>query len=337
VSVLEDRAQEIEDQHGTMAAQTFIRVATGKMTPLAAHLDAWLADALYEDRTQGDHRRAVDRFALWLISQSHPATLEAVSRRIAGDFVMRGLKGGGHAPKTVNKYISSLSSYWTWLERRGLTDGNPWLRQGVPKKAAVAGRRTTERAFTDAEVVRLFSGTEDRHLLDVMSLLALSGMRIEELYQFTVGNVLPDGRFHILDSKTPAGIRLVPIHPDLVGIVARLSKGRSPDVFLIAEGSASKERSMAMSKRLNRYRQTVGVHEKIDGQRRSLVNAHSFRRWFITKAERAGETENIIAAVVGHKRQGITFGVYSDGPSVEQHRNCVEVVRLPIKPQDQFG
>lgn len=57
----------------------------------------------------------------------------------------------------------------------------------------------------------------------------------------------------------------------------------------------------------------------IEGKRRSLVNFHSLRRWFITKAEQAGQPESIIAAVVGHKRQGMTLGGYSGGPSGEHY------------------
>ncbi|HEY6732542.1 MAG TPA: hypothetical protein VI256_01895 [Roseiarcus sp.] len=42
----------------------------------------------------------------------------------------------------------------------------------------------------------------------------------------------------------------------------------------------------------------------VPGRRRSLVNFHSFRRYFITKAEQADQMEHIIAVVVGHKRPG---------------------------------
>jgi integrase len=66
----------------------------------------------------------------------------------------------------------------------------------------------------------------------------------------------------------------------------------------------------------------------LEGKRRSLINFHSFRRWFCTRAEQAGQPETIIAAVVGHKRLGITFGTYSDGPSATQFRACVESVQL---------
>jgi len=59
-----------------------------------------------------------------------------------------------------------------------------------------------------------------------------------------------------------------------------------------------------------------------------VANFHSFRRWFISKAEQAGIDERIISDVVGHKRQSMT-GRYSAGASMEQMRACVEAVKLP--------
>ena len=81
------------------------------------------------------------------------------------------------------------------------------------------------------------------------------------------------------------------------------------------------------------------IHEKPKGQRQSNVDFHSFRRWFITKAEQAGVPPNIISTVVGHAegRQGMTLGVYSGGPSLDRLRTCVEAVRLPSGPVDESG
>jgi integrase len=86
---------------------------------------------------------------------------------------------------------------------------------------------------------------------------------------------------------------------------------------------------MPAVKAFTNYRRSLGVDERLPGRKRSLVNFHSFRRWFCTKAEQAGIPETTIAAVVGHKRQRETFGTYSAGPSMEQFRACVEAVKLP--------
>ena len=123
------------------------------------------------------------------------------------------------------------------------------------------------------------------------------------------------------------------MHSSIWPVVVARIKDKPKGIFLFHElGPApmeGRQRSMPISKAFGRYRATVGVHERVEGQRRSLVNFHSFRRWFITKAEQAGQQESIIRGVVGHKRPGITLGTYSDGPSLEQLRACVEAVTLP--------
>ena len=86
---------------------------------------------------------------------------------------------------------------------------------------------------------------------------------------------------------------------------------------------------MPLVKAFVTYRRALGVDETLKGMRQSRVDFHSFRRWFVTKAEGAGVMGSIISAVVGHERQGMTLGVYSGGPSLEQLKTCVEAVRLP--------
>jgi len=61
---------------------------------------------------------------------------------------------------------------------------------------------------------------------------------------------------------------------------------------------------MPTSKRFRTYRRGLGVDDQVEPKRRSLVNFHSFRRWFITKAEQAGIHPHIIAVVVGTRRAG---------------------------------
>ena len=78
------------------------------------------------------------------------------------------------------------------------------------------------------------------------------------------------------------------------------------------------------------YRKGVGVDEVVKGNQRSRVNFHSARRWWITKAEQAGVPENLIGAVVGHRRPGLSLGLYSSGPSLEQLRTAIEAVKLPL-------
>ena len=143
-------------------------------------------------------------------------------------------------------------------------------------------------------------------------------MRKEEIFQLRVADCADD-LFNIRRSKTNAGIRKVPIHPDLVSTVEARCAGKAPDEFLIHEAKAGggwgDERSMPFSKRFQTYRISCGVDELLPGHKRSRVNFHSWRRWFITKADQAGLRREDIERTVGHKVQGMSLGLYSGGAS----------------------
>lgn len=77
-------------------------------------------------------------------------------------------------------------------------------------------------------------------------------------------------------------------------------------------------------------RNAVARAEQVDGRTAIAANdAQMHRRWFSTKAEEAGQRENVVAAVMGHAKEGMTFGLYSKAQLVELKRECVESVRLP--------
>lgn len=316
------------------AAGQFYGMATASLTPLKTHMEAWIAESHVQARTAADHRRAIGRLQGWGIE-----TIEAVDRKKAGEYVTYLLNhrapGWSGDRKTITKYLSSLSSYWRWLIQKGHANENPWINQAPPKaKAHLKGQDEQERPFTDDEVKTLLEGPADGLLSDLMRIGALSGMRIDEICDLRVKDCA-NGALRVTKAKSPAGVRSVPIHLALTEIIKARCEGKEPDDYLIHEmpdvpEGVARERSMPASKRFTRYRKRVGVDEVIPGKRRSLVNFHSFRRWFITKAERAGQDPHIIEAVVGHKRPGMTLGRYSGGPSFhEQMRACVEAVKLP--------
>lgn len=333
---IRDRVEAIERQEGSKRAEAFAEVAMGRSTPLGLHVADWLAEpgqkGAYRGRTLDDYRRIIAEFGTWLAKEEHAAVMEKVTRRVAGRYLGT-LHAEGLSSARIRTIVSALAGYWTWLERRGvIPEGvvNAWSRQ-APPKAVNRGRQEPERAFENAEVVKLLAGAPDAVLGDLMRLAALSGLRIEEACKLTVG-MCQGGRFDAPGTKTDASRRDVPIHLELAPMVAARCAGKAHGDWLLHElGEPNRygERAAAISKRFGRYRQTVGVHERAEGQRRSLVNFHSFRRWFITKALQAGQPARVVQQVVGHRLQGMTEGVYFAGDTLEAKRACVAAVKLP--------
>ncbi len=337
------RAAEVEQREGWDRAQAFADLSFGRTTPLAHHLETWLGQPgprgrQRHERTKAEYRGIVAALGQWLASQGMPPGIERITRRVAGLYVTalhdRGLSGA-----RIRDLASALSGYWKWMEARGiLPDGaNPWPRQAPAKpREAAAGGEEEERPFTAEEVRKLLDNAPDAALGDLMRVAALTGMRVEEICQLTAGQCQGD-TFDVRGTKTAAAVRRVPIHPDLAPIVSRRIEGKSAASWLFHEfGEPNRygKRSVNAVARFHRYRLEQGVDDKAPGQRRSRVNFHSWRRWFITEAMRAKQPDRVVKQVVGHQlpKADVTLSVYFGGDLPAALRECVEAVRLPSTP-----
>jgi integrase len=242
--------------------------------------------------------------------------------------------------KTINRYLSSYRTHWKWLMQRDRIASNPWLETHISERSRLGGDHDDQgngqgkRSFTDREVRTLLAGSAPEPLPDLMMIAALTGARINAICELRVKDCW-GGAFLFRRAKQEPRDRTIPIHSRLKSIVARRSAKKRPNDFLFVElpdATATRPRSAAASQSFTRYRREVGVEERSDGRRQSNVDFHSFRRWFTTKAEQAGQRPHIIDFVTGHKRPGETLGRYSEGPSMVQLRACVEAVKLPRLP-----
>ena len=64
------------------------------------------------------------------------------------------------------------------------------------------------------------------------------------------------------------------------------------------------ERSQKVVRPFTIYRRKRGVDDVPEGARQFCVDFHSFRRWFITKAEQVKQPVHFIEALVGHSANG---------------------------------
>lgn len=334
---LTERAEQLEQEHGEAVAQGFYDMATGATTPLGTYVDRWLSEGALKgtalrERTKAERRRAVGKLAEWMPTAKLPATIEAVTRKVAGRYVSDVLMASGKDPVTLGKSVRSLASYWAWLQKRGHLPEearNPWSGQ-APKKQASDGRGIdAERAFTDAEVAQLLAKPPTKTLGEFMRVAALTGMRREEIGQLRVADCA-GGVFIIRGGKTDAAARRVPVHPELTDIVEGRLKGKADGDYLFQElKSATSDRTDPLGKLFTRYRRGLGIQEG-EG-RRSRVNFHSWRRWFSTSAVNSGQPPHMVSLVIGHSegRKGMTLGRYWQGADDPALRAVVEAVKLP--------
>ena len=255
----------------------------------------------------------------------------------------------------------ALRGYWMHLATRGLISlppgesrqsGWPWNEQqlrSISTRIERGSRNDTERHFTDDEVKTLLCapfpaamdiGLESQ-IKDALQISLLSGMRLAEVLTLWVDDVREGAAgagliFDIQQGKTKAAARPVPIHIDLMEIVTRRlrdveGKKKDAKAWLFHELTIERDPGDTFGKRFSRYRHALGVDDKREGKRRSLVNFHSARRWFATKADRAGQQEAVIKDVLGHTpdKGNVTRRAYIGVSEGAQMRACVEAVALP--------
>ena len=118
---------------------------------------------------------------------------------------------------------------------------------------------------------------------------------------------------------------MVSIHPSISDLVDRLV-ATSKDNFLILSKSKNQydERSTGLSRRFGRLKSSLGYGPKL--------GFHSLRKTVTTKLEQAGVPECVVADIVGHEKQTITYGLYSDGTSMAQKMEAITKINYWTTP-----
>jgi integrase len=326
-SQIAEEARELRVTHGDEVATRFFKIAKGEGTPLGDELiDTWLieqGDSITE-QTRAQHRTAVTAFITWT---GQGALIEDVGRKRAGEFISQRLLGSvsSLSRKTAQRYVSSLSSLWTWLVARGIAADNPWRGQGIAKKSQRGGVR--RRLWTDAALIKVLSGSRSQQytaiLHDLVRLALMTGARLDELCALETRNAhkRDDGWWlTIHEGKTAAAVREVPVHDAVAHVLERRTKS-SRDGFLfegLVPGGPDKKRSWNVSKAFGHYTSGLDL-----GEQRQVF--HALRNTFAEALEAAEVPESTAKLLIGHKRSSLTYGHYSKGTRVALRKHINKV------------
>ena len=304
------------DYSGDDALFNAVSIAHGKTHLLREHIEEFLASRDIAPKTTDMQRRDLGLFAN-KFQYAHDATrlrvIDWVNVTLGAE---QNLSLG-----TRSRMISAARVYWDYLEKnKGLTLPSPLHKvlPPKPKKKTKAMIEAQRKAFRVSDYHKLQLGCVDDTLKDLITLAAYTGCRIEELCILKLENV-SDDKVEIVDAKSEAGWRTIPIHQHIAQTVARLV-ATSTDGYLLSGLTFNKygNRSNAIGKSFGRLKKQVGYGE-------SYV-FHSFRKGFATQLENANIPVNVSARLMGHEVQGQTFGNYSDGLALKGLREAINHV-----------
>lgn len=294
-------------------ARRFYAEATGALVPTAEHLDEWIGSLQVKDKTASMRRTTINRLA------EKFETLQDISRKEVRRWATELLDGLKSA--TVQRMMTDCRTYWRYLETIEVVpeESAPFDRLGLKVKTASWLR------FDPGDVVTLLNEAiahEDANLADLIRLAMYTGARREELCSLKVASVKGD-QFDIVDAKTKAGVRTIPIHDELQQTVARLVD-ESKDGYILSGLQSNKHgvRGDALGKRFTRLK------SDLDFDDRHVF--HSIRGTVITMLERAGVPEGTVQDIVGHERSTLTGSTYSGKSTLEMRRDALAKLVYPV-------
>lgn len=228
--------------------------------------------------------------------------------------------------RTVKKKIGFIRSYWKYCRKnhyveisyRDVLNEDIYPIQPKTKATIKANVKSRRRAFSVADYHKLKSAKpNDVVLCNLITLAAYTGCRREELCAMPIQNVTED-RFLIVDSKTEAGWREIPIHSEIKSLVRSLVR-ESDDGYLLSglDGLKNKykKRGNAIGKRFLRLRDRFYNHQYV---------LHSFRKTLATQMMTAGIPEAHAAQIIGHDIDTLTYGLYGEDIGFEAKVVAIE-------------
>lgn len=271
-------------------------------------------------KTIDQQQSKLEKLSAYLTTEGIPLEFDSVSEW---------LESLPLSSKTKAQYLLAGSTFWKWATRydsqwkRDFKDkANPFAEHDLPKARGKAKAESTRRALTPTEIARIHQKAKEDNLTTLTALIELgayTGCRIEELCRLKPEHVIEvDGVrvFNIEDSKTYAGIREVPIHPNLFPLVDYLVANPS-EGYLLPSSAGNKYgvRSDSLSKAFGRLKTAMGF-----GPQHVF---HSVRSMVVTQLQRADVPGVLIAELVGHETGTVTFDVYAGGHSVAQKQAAI--------------
>lgn len=254
--------------------------------------------------TKRKHSRALQDLTAFFTDDPSPAQISASRLLEFTDSLIEAKL----APNTKRDRLSSLGTFWDWLERRLHTPRGTNPFRGITVKG---GTVEDSRAFTEDEVKQILDSKFSEQWQKVaFTVLLLTGARPNEVLGLRHEDVdLQAQTIRITSSKTDAGVRTLPYrHPALVSVFKSLYRDKaapSERVFPVDPTTDKPAKNF-----INYF-----SRHKVRNNLAADVSLYSTRKTFISKALDLGLDLVNVERYIGHKNQRLALSVYSKGRS----------------------
>lgn len=289
-----------------------IGVATGQLVRLSDYIDGWADQWEVKPKTRDMGRSCVEHFV------EHLPYLHSVKRVAVKNY----FNEIGGAYQTQGRKLNALRQFWVYLHDQLEADDipDPW-RDAISKKIKKANASSNDKplwdreAYTIQQLDQLHTEAKGQDLKDLIKIAAYTGMRIEEICSLSR---IEGDCFVVLDAKTQAGNRIIPIHPKLREDDI-LKRWEATKVNLSTDKYGSK--SDAIGKRFGRLKTNLGFEGN--------YTFHSIRHSVASELFKVDATQHlVISLILGHStkamQSSMTLNTYVHGNDMVKARELIE-------------
>lgn len=243
-------------------------------------------------------------------------------------------------PRTVNRYLSSLGAYCSWLVSHGYIDTNPTEGMSLAKEKKKSTLPFTVDQMNTLFASPLFNGCQSAqewrniakpgnvkirdHRFWLPLIMLYSGARPAEVAQLGIDDVRQEHGHWIMhittegdgekSVKTAGSMRVVPVHKELVRLGfldyhSGVKKAGQSRLFPLAERNSRGQMVADFSREFGRYLTRIGMKS---GRGLSL---YSFRHGVADALRRAGFLDENFGFILGHTKASTTgiYGIIQQG------------------------
>lgn len=265
-------------------------------------LQRFIEHLTYEQRSSPHtvlaYRRDLEQLGAFLKEKKGKTDPELADERIVRAWMMS-LMEAGASPRTVNRKLSSVRTFFRFARRTGLVVADPTALLEPPKTPKrlpeFIDERGMELLFAGNEAALTFKGLTDRTVLE---LLYGTGMRLAELLGLKPNDVdLAARTLRVLGKRNKE--RVIPLSDRLVTVLrtyldARgrelIAAGREDPLLLDAAGKPLARRNVQRT--VERYLSRVTTQRK--------RSPHVLRHTFATHLLNNGADLNAVKELLGH-------------------------------------
>ena len=206
---------------------------------------------------------------------------------------------------TLRKVLLLFHMLYKWCGKNQITDNNQAQYVDIRQYKDKNPNKIDRNPFTSDEIDTLWMWSDANDYVKIILIMLYSGIRQGELRDLKKEDVhLEERFFSITKSKTPAGIRNVPIHDRILTYFEQfLNRNvQSEYIFTTTDGQHLEDHNF-------RDAYFVQVLDHIGMKHDHLP--HDTRHTFISRMTEVGVDDRIIRKIVGHAGKGVTENVYT--------------------------